>query len=93
MIYLYKYRDLILDNANVYLKRLAHSVFVLKKNSKFIYRIYQCKCTLPINPPLLCKFANFIFWGFTSLSTANTFAIPGLRKKMRFSTSPIKYRL
>ena len=39
-------------------------------------------------PPLLSTFAKFIFWGFTSISTASTFAIPGLKKKTRFSTSP-----
>ena len=47
------------------------------------YRIYPYKCPLPINrpppPPLL--FAKFPFQGFTSLSTANTFVIPGFWKK------------
>ena len=47
----------------------------------------------PPPPPLLFTFAKFIFRGFTSLSTASTFVIPGFRKKMRFSTSPIEYRL
>ena len=38
-------------------------------------------------------FAKFIFRGFTSLSTATSLVIPGFRKKMRFSTSPIEYCL
>ena len=47
----------------------------------------------PPPPPPLSTFAKFIFRGFTSLSTASTFAIPAFRKKMRFSTSQIEYRL
>ena len=38
-------------------------------------------------PPLFSTFAKFIFRGFTSLSTADTFAIPGFRKMVHFSTS------
>ena len=53
------------------------------------YRIYCNKRPLPINrpPPLFSTFAKFIFRGFTSLSTANTFAIPGFHKMVHFSTS------
>ena len=61
-----------------------------------IYHIYPYKHPLPINrpsPPLFSTFAKFIFQGFTSLSTATSLAIPGFRKKMRFSISPIEYRL
>ena len=49
--------------------------------------------SLLVAPPLLSTFAKFILWGFISLSTASTFAILGFRKMMRFSTSPIEYRL
>ena len=41
----------------------------------------------PPPPPLFSTFAKFIFRAFTSLSTANTFAIPGFRKMVHFSTS------
>ena len=59
-----------------------------------MYRIYPYNSPLPINrPPSSQPFAKFIFRGFTSLSTATSLAIPGFRKKMRFSTSPIEYRL
>ena len=52
------------------------------------YRIFCNKRPLPINrPPLFSTFAKFIFRGFTSLSTADTFAIPGFRKMVHFSTS------
>ena len=46
-------------------------------------------------PPLFSTFAKkLIFPSFTSLSTANTFAIPGLsRRKMHFSAFPIEYCL
>ena len=59
-------------------------------NTTYIYRIFCNKRPLPINrppPPLFSTFAKFIFRGFTSLSTANTFAIPGFRKMVHFSTS------
>ena len=49
--------------------------------------------SLLVIPSLLSTFEKFIFQGFTSLSTAITFAIPGFPKKMHFSTSPIEYRL
>ena len=42
---------------------------------------------IPPPPPLFSTFAKFIFRGFTSLSTANTFVIPGFRKMVHFSTS------
>ena len=53
------------------------------------YRIFCNKRPLPINrlPPLFSTFAKFIFRGFTSPSTADTFAIPGFRKMVHFSTS------
>ena len=56
-----------------------------------IYHIYCNKRLLPINrpPPPFSTFAKFIFRGFTSLSTANTFAIPGFRKMVLFSTSQV----
>ena len=67
---------------------------VASRNKKItaenIYRIFCNKRPLPINrppPPLFSTFAKFIFRGFTSLSTANTFAIPGFRKMVHFSTS------
>ena len=60
-----------------------------------VYRIYPYKRPLPINrrPPSSETFAKFIFRGFTSLSTATSHTIPGFRKKMGFSTSPIEYCL
>ena len=52
------------------------------------YRIYCNKRpSLLIAAPLFSTFAKFIFRGFISLSTANTFAIPGFRKMVHFSTS------
>ena len=61
-----------------------------------IYCIYLYKrpsILISPPPPLLLTFAKFIFRGFTFISTASTFAIPSFRKKMRFSTSRIEYRL
>ena len=72
------------------------SIDLMSTTSQYGYRIYPYKRPLPINsPPLLTTFANFIFRGyrFTSISTANTSAIPGFRKNMCFSTSPIEYCL
>ena len=62
-----------------------------QKNHTVFIRINALSLLVPA--PLLSTFAKFIFWGFTSLSTASNFAIPGFQKKMRFSTSPIEYRL
>ena len=66
---------------------ITEKVYVL------VYHIYPYKRLLTINVPLLSTFAKFIFWGFTSISTASTFVIPGFQKKMHFSTSWIEYRL
>ena len=59
----------------------------------FKYRIYLYKRPLPINCPLLSTFSKFIFQGFTYISIASTFTIPGFWKKMHFSTSRIEYHL
>ena len=50
-----------------------------------LYITYRIFCNK--RPPPFSTFAKFIFRGFTSLSTANTFAIPGFRKMVHFSTS------
>ena len=70
------------------------SLKINEVGAKIIFRIYCNKRPLPINrppppppPPLFSTFAKFIFRAFTSLSTANTFAIPGFRKMVHFSTS------
>ena len=57
------------------------------------HHIYLYKRTLPIKHPHLTTFAKIIFQGFTSPSTASTFAILGFQKKISFSTSLIELPL
>ena len=63
---------------------------VLKHGIRFKLLLYSSNTTVFIHikapsllvaPLLLSTFAKFIFRSFTSLSTASTFAIPGLGKK------------
>ena len=58
-----------------------------KKNRHTVFIAINAPSLLIAPTPLFSTFAKFRFRGFTSLSTANTFAIPGFRKMVHFSTS------